>query len=246
MDVLLDGPAIDEETGAEQEAAGDGEVRKQTDLGPVDEALGRAVLDELVGHETRDADADEHADACGKVGEANGVDAEAVGARVDELEGGEEHVQDAVGDGDVERHEGDDGLEDEQLHGARDGELERVDGRLVAGQLGAQVGVAGLLPETGGLALEQNGSISLAKAEEGEGDEKAADDDDQPEHPAPAGRLDEVATGDGADAGAEKGTQSPGRHGFAAVLELHAVGDGTGADGDGHGAGETHEETEGE
>ena len=246
VDMLLDGPAVNEETGAEEQAAGNGEVREQADLGAVDEALGGAVLDDLVGQEARDADADEHADAGGQVGETDGVDAEAVVAGVHKGEGGEQHVQDAVGDGDVERHEGDDGLEDEQLHGAVDGGLEGLGGRLVAGQLGAQVGVAGLLAEASRLALEQDGRVGLAQAEEGERDKAAADDDDQPKDPAPAGRLNEVATGDGTDAGAEKGAESPGRHGLAAVLHLHAVGDGAGADGDGHGSGETHEETESE
>lgn len=57
--------------------------------------------------------------------------------------------------------------------------------------------------------------------------------------------MDEVSSCDGADARAEEGTQGPGGHRAAALLDGHDVGDAAAADGDGHGAGEAHEEAEG-
>lgn len=69
--------------------------------------------------------------------------------------------------------------------------------------------------------------------------------DDQPVDPSPASSLDQVTAGNRADAGAEERAEGPGRHGAAALLHGHHVGDAAAADGDGHGPGEAHEQAEG-
>ena len=151
-----------------------------------------------------------------------------------------------TGNGNVERHGGDDGGEEQQLQGADDGQLDLVHGRLAAdGKRAAQLLVARLVAQAGGLLLQDDWGVRLLQGEVCEDGDDAGQDGDEPVHPAPPSGADQVAAGHGADAGAEQGTEGPGGHGSPAHLDGHHVGDAAAADGDGHGAGDAHEEAEG-
>ena len=147
--------------------------------------------------------------------------------------------------GNVERHEGDDWHEEQKLQRADDGLLEFLSrgGRLI-GKLAAQVGVTGLLAETGRLALKDNRGIRLLQGEESEHSDDTSNDGDQPIHPSPTSRTNEVATSNGADSRTKQRTQGPGSHGATTHFDGHHVRNAARADGDGYSTGQTHEEAE--
>ncbi len=165
--------------------------------------------------------------------------------RVDKGESGDEHVQDAVGNGNVQSHERHQGRQDEQLDRTQDRQLE-LGPRAVAPhvELAVQCLVPRLLAQTGRFLLQYHGSVRLLHEDKGQDGQDAAEDNEQPVDPAPAGGRDEIAAGDGSDARPQKGPQGPGRHGAAAVLDRDDVCDAAASDGDGDRARETHEEAE--
>lgn len=159
-------------------------------------------------------------------------------------EAGEHEVEVPVAERDVERRDDADGREKEHLEGADDAPDEVVLWEQALVELRTQVHIPGLPPQPPGLPLEQDGGVGLGREdEEGDGDETREAGED-PEDPAPAQRLGDVAAHDGTDDGAEEGTDGEGGHGGAALLLVDHVGDGAAAVGERHGAEEAGEEAE--
>jgi len=67
------------------------------------------LRDDTVRHGAKDGNTNEHANTGGKEGGAASTLIETVIHGEDEREGGEEQVENTVGDGNVERHESNDG-----------------------------------------------------------------------------------------------------------------------------------------
>ena len=98
--------------------AGRGEQDRETVFGLDGAARGGDFLNVLVAVGADEEEADGHAYARRYKAEAGALGGEAVGVFVDEGEGCEEDVEDAVHDRDVDAHHCDDRREEEHLHGA--------------------------------------------------------------------------------------------------------------------------------
>lgn len=174
MNALLGGPAVDEEADGQNHGAGHRDDRAEASLGRVLDVSGLVPEDDGVGEGAEEGDADHHTDARGQEGEADGSLVEAVMVLVDEREGRDEEVENAVDDGHVESHEGDDGRHEEELQRADDGVLERVAHFGISLELAPEVLVARFLAESFRLALEDEGGVGLLDEEPGERDKDAA------------------------------------------------------------------------
>lgn len=114
---------------------------------------------------------------------------------VDDGEGDEEHVEEAVENAHVEGDEEDDELAEEELEGAdhEDGEA-LLHGAGVDVLSGNMAVVASLGAELFGAGGEDGGSVRLRDGEGDEDPDDAGEDELDPVQPAPAGGIGEVAT----------------------------------------------------
>lgn len=258
MHLVLRRPAIDEQTGREQDGAGAQRREAVLGLDGTDTWPPRHFL--LVGGELagllslflhvaitlggKVADANHGADAEAQEREPRVDAVEAVLLLKERRDAREHDVQVSVRDADKDVADGADGRKGEQLERPQDGAgKERARGQARV-ELGAEVDVASLLDEAVRLALEEHGRVGLAREEEEERRDDAGDDDEDPKDPSPGEPVGDDAANDGPDDGAQQGADGEAGHGGAALLLRNHVGDAAAAVGHGAGAKDAGEEAE--
>lgn len=166
MLVILRRPAVDQQA---RRNATCGRARQDEGQAVLGLHLVAARLDAAqsgVAELANEGEPEDHADADADVRQADGAAAEAVLPLEDEGEGREEQIQDPVDHRHVQRHEADDGREEEHLGRPDDGADQELLVRDARVELAAQAGIAGFFAEALGLAGEEDGRERLA--EEGE------------------------------------------------------------------------------
>jgi hypothetical protein len=169
---LVGSPTVDEETDGQGNSARDGEGRLDPDFGLVLDAPSLRLFDHHVGDQAEGDDANKHANTGRQEGQPHNAFAKVVLAAVDKGKGSDEQVQNAVGDGNVERSESDDGSDEEQLQGPDNGELQLLN-RASCGELASQSWVSCLFSQTTDLALQYDWRKGLLESKEGNGDADA-------------------------------------------------------------------------
>lgn len=111
-------------------------------------------------------------------------------------------VEVSIGNADKEVADGADGRERKHLKRAHNSTAKVLLGRKTRRELRPKHLVARFLAEALRLAVQQHGSVRLARKEEEDYGNDAADDGDDPEDPAPAELVGDDAADDGADDGA--------------------------------------------
>lgn len=159
-------PPIQEETDGQSQTARDGENRRDPDLGLVFDALGLLAFDHIIRKQPEPDHSNHHANTGWQKRQSNCARTEVVDATVDIRKCGDEKIEDAVSDGDVEGWEGNDRRKDEQLEWADNGALELVGSIAMRLQYAAQARVTCLLAEPVDSALQDDRRITLAKDEE--------------------------------------------------------------------------------
>lgn len=116
MDVRVACPAEDEEADWDEE--GDEEGGDEAALWLAEAVVADRGLDAVVDVPPVPDDAEDDADGDGEEGQAHFAEVEVVHGDVDEGEGFEEGVKDAVDEGGIDCREGDGGVEEDELEGA--------------------------------------------------------------------------------------------------------------------------------
>ncbi|KAI6774941.1 hypothetical protein HG530_001699 [Fusarium avenaceum] len=117
-----------EQCAHDEQARRQGHPNRQPILGNRLPVLRNLLLDHHIRHDSKRDSAEEHADARGKIRQADGACPEAVLLREDKGEGAEHEIQHAVDDSDIEREDEDGGLGEEHLHWADAGVAEALFG----------------------------------------------------------------------------------------------------------------------
>lgn len=161
------------------------------------------------GHADADAEEGEACDSCGPV----------AGLLVDDGVGCEVEVEDAVDEGHVEGEEEEDGLGAEHEPWADEAVAELFLGAVAGGDFACAAEFAGLL-------LQEICRVCLGEEEDDCGVDDAADDEDDPEVPAPGGVLRDEAAHDRGGYRAEEAARGEEGHGHGAVALRPDIGDG--------------------
>ena len=233
--------------GKPEQPDGDGDATnhddRQTGLGGCEATvrggdLGVAFVVEQVEH-----CGEEHADEHAQEGKTANALVPAAMLLVDDREGAKEHVERPVDDGHVDGKQQDDGLAEQQDPGPLEGgDKGLADGgaALVAVEAG-DVHLAGQLGQSRGALSKEDRGVGFGDVERAEDPHGAREDGQEALDPAPALRVAEEASDDGAQDGAQERGNGKEAHGKAALVRAKHIRDdaaGVGQGGGTKGSGE--------
>lgn len=178
MDLIICGPAVDEEANGDQGRGVDHGRQTVLGLHLAGGAVGvgfRFGFEDAVGGDADYGEAEHGAYAKAEIGEAHGAGREAVLALEDAGEGCEEQVQVAVNETDVDRHGEHDGREEEHLCWPDDAAPEEVSRAEARVELGAEIGIACLFTKSFGFSFEEGDGVGFAHEDERQGREESGD-----------------------------------------------------------------------
>ena len=137
----------------------------------------------------------------------------------EQWEGGQDEIQDAVHEADVEGQDLDDWLREQELEGSLECSS-NVSGELAVGsvEFGVQFLVAGDLDQLLLLAVEKRSGVGLLQVEHSQSLHQHGSNGGGPEYPAPGGVLCDESTRDRADGGTEKRHQGVQSHCSSTLL----------------------------
>lgn len=206
MRVFVRRPAVPEER--DWEEATEEDAGGETHFGFGDAAVAFGELDDGRVGELRDGDdTEEEAESDTEEGETSHIRLPPVLALENGGDGREQKVEEAVGDGHVEREQRDDGGEDEELQRAEEAVSEDLGPGFRLRVLfvpGDEVLIAGELALDGDLAGDDDTGVRFAVEDPDSGRGDGGNDEKNPVDPPPADTLRQKPAGDRTDDGAEE------------------------------------------